>query len=140
MDALWAVLGEDSLSEIQGVLLPALREAVPSLDAQAAVDALYGAFAKHYQSDQPSDAELLQRIGDVEGDALVNLVRGHGGGQPDHRPRRRTLPPGSMVVFSPYILHRRPDLYPHPARFDPAGSPPSQQKWSWAEAGRRRRW
>ena len=32
----------------------------------------------------------------------------------------RTLPPGTMVVFSPYILHRRPDLYPHPARFDPA--------------------
>ena len=32
----------------------------------------------------------------------------------------RTLPPGSLVVFSPYILHRRPDLYPHPARFDPA--------------------
>ena len=75
MDALWAVIGEDSLREIQGVLLPAVREAVPSLDAQAAVDALYGAFAKHYQSDQPSDAELLQRIGDVEGDALVNLVR-----------------------------------------------------------------
>ena len=75
MDALWAVLGEDSLGEIQGVLLPALREAVPSLDAQAAVDALYGAFAKHYQSDQSGDAELLQRIGDVEGDALVNLVR-----------------------------------------------------------------
>jgi pentalenene oxygenase len=32
----------------------------------------------------------------------------------------RTLPPGTMVVLSPYILHRRPDLYPHPARFDPA--------------------
>jgi hypothetical protein len=75
MDALWAALGEDSLGEIQAVLLPALREAVPSLDAQAAVDALYGAFLKHYQSDQPSDAELLQRIGDVQGDALVNLVR-----------------------------------------------------------------
>ena len=75
MDALWAVLGEDPLGEIHGVLLLALREAVPSLDAQAAVDALYGAFAKHYQADQPSDAELLQRIGDVAGDALVNLVR-----------------------------------------------------------------
>jgi hypothetical protein len=75
MDALWAALGEDSLGEIQAVLLPVLREAVPSLDAQAAVDALYGAFLKHYQSDQPSDAELLQRIGDVQGDALVNLVR-----------------------------------------------------------------
>jgi pentalenene oxygenase len=32
----------------------------------------------------------------------------------------RTLPPGTMVVFSPYILHRRPDVYPHPTRFDPA--------------------
>jgi cytochrome P450 len=31
----------------------------------------------------------------------------------------QTLPPGSMVVFSPYILHRRPDQYPHPTRFDP---------------------
>ena len=32
----------------------------------------------------------------------------------------RTLPPGSMLVFSPYILHRRPDVFPDPARFDPA--------------------
>ena len=32
----------------------------------------------------------------------------------------RTLPAGSMVVFSPYILHRRADQYPQPTRFDPA--------------------
>ena len=32
----------------------------------------------------------------------------------------RTLPPGSMVIISPYILHRRPDQYSDPARFDPA--------------------
>jgi len=75
MDALWAAVGEDSLSEIHGVLLPALHDAVPSLDAQAAVDALIGAFAKHYQCEQPGDAELLKLIGDVQGDALVNLVR-----------------------------------------------------------------
>ncbi len=31
----------------------------------------------------------------------------------------RTLPAGSMVVFSPYVLHRRPDAYPEPHRFDP---------------------
>ena len=31
----------------------------------------------------------------------------------------RTLPAGSIVVFSPYVLHRRPDLYPDPHRFDP---------------------
>jgi pentalenene oxygenase len=32
----------------------------------------------------------------------------------------RTLPAGSMIVFSPYILHRRADQYPDPTRFDPA--------------------
>jgi cytochrome P450 len=32
----------------------------------------------------------------------------------------RTLPAGAMIVFSPYILHRRADQYPHPTRFDPA--------------------
>ncbi len=31
----------------------------------------------------------------------------------------RSLPAGSIVVFSPYILHRRPDLFPEPDRFDP---------------------
>ena len=70
-----AAVGQDSLCEIRGVLLPALRDALPSLDAQAAADALFGAFAKHYQSEQPGDAELVERIGQVQGDALVNLVR-----------------------------------------------------------------
>ena len=32
----------------------------------------------------------------------------------------RTLPAGSIVVFSPYVLHRRPGLFPDPDRFDPA--------------------
>jgi len=32
----------------------------------------------------------------------------------------RTLPAGTLVVFSPYILHRRPDVFPEPERFDPA--------------------
>jgi hypothetical protein len=75
LDALWAAVGQDSLSEIRGVLLPALHDAVPGLDAQAAADALIGAFAKHYQCELPGDAELLERIGPVQGDALVNLVR-----------------------------------------------------------------
>jgi cytochrome P450 len=29
------------------------------------------------------------------------------------------LPAGSMVIFSPYVVHRRPDVYPDPLRFDP---------------------
>ena len=32
----------------------------------------------------------------------------------------RALPAGAIVVFSSYILNRRPDLYPQPHRFDPA--------------------
>lgn len=38
------------------------------------------------------------------------------------RPARlagRPLEVGSIVVFSPYILHRRPDVYAQPHRFDP---------------------
>ncbi|MEW2032255.1 cytochrome P450 [Streptomyces roseifaciens] len=31
----------------------------------------------------------------------------------------RRLPVGSMVVFSPYVIHRRGDLYPEPGRFRP---------------------
>ncbi|MEU8548090.1 cytochrome P450 [Streptomyces roseoverticillatus] len=31
----------------------------------------------------------------------------------------RRLPAGSTVVFSPYVVHRRGDLYPEPARFLP---------------------
>jgi cytochrome P450 len=31
----------------------------------------------------------------------------------------RTLPAGAMVLFSPYVLHRRADMYPQPHRFDP---------------------
>lgn len=40
----------------------------------------------------------------------------------------RTLPAGSMVIFSPLVLHRRPDLYANPHRFDPG-------RWLPAHAG-----
>ena len=30
-----------------------------------------------------------------------------------------TLPPGTIVTFSTYLLHRRPELYPEPERFLP---------------------
>ena len=29
------------------------------------------------------------------------------------------LPKGTICIFSPYAMHRRPDLWPDPARFDP---------------------
>jgi cytochrome P450 len=31
----------------------------------------------------------------------------------------RVIPAGSMLIFSPYILHRRADAFPAPDRFDP---------------------
>ena len=75
VDATWAAVGLDSISEVLGVLLPVLADAAPGLDAHVAADALIGAFAKHYRCELPGDAELLERIGKVQGDALVNLVR-----------------------------------------------------------------
>ena len=75
VDATWAAVGLDSISEVLGVLLPVLADAGPGLDAHVAADALIGAFAKHYRCELPGDAELLERIGKVQGDALVNLVR-----------------------------------------------------------------
>jgi hypothetical protein len=75
MDAVWAAVGEDSLSDVLGVLLPVLDNAVPGLDSQVAADALIGAFATEYRCELPGDAEVLQRIGHRGGDALENLVR-----------------------------------------------------------------
>ena len=31
----------------------------------------------------------------------------------------RTLPTGTILLYSPYLIHRRPDLYPDSGRFDP---------------------
>jgi hypothetical protein len=74
VDAVWAAVGEDPLTEVRPVLLPVLADAVPALDAQVAADALIGAFATEYRCELPGDAELLERIGHPGGDALENLA------------------------------------------------------------------
>jgi hypothetical protein len=51
-----------------------------------------GAFAQHHRCEQPGDAELLERIGHVEADTLVNLVRA-GAVSP-----RRVLPVGLTLL------------------------------------------
>jgi len=76
VDAVWAAVGEDRLSEVLGVLVPVLDGAVPGLDDRVAADALIGAFATHYRCEQPGDAEVLQRIGRPGGNALENLAAG----------------------------------------------------------------
>lgn len=74
LDAVWAAVGEDPLSEVLEVLVPALDAAVPGLDGQVAADALIGAFATEYRCKLPGDAEVLKRIGHPGGNALENLV------------------------------------------------------------------
>ncbi|GAB2713132.1 hypothetical protein GCM10027089_41370 [Nocardia thraciensis] len=32
---------------------------------------------------------------------------------------RYSVPEGTTLVYSPYLIHRRPDLYDNPDRFDP---------------------
>ena len=74
VDATWAIVGEDPLTEVLGVLLPVLNSTASDLDGQIIADALIGAFAHHYRCELPGDAEMLQRIGREAGDALENLV------------------------------------------------------------------
>lgn len=74
LDALWAAVGEDPLTEVRRVLLPVLADAAPDLNSEVAADALIGAFATEYRCELPGDAELLKRIGHLGGDPLENLV------------------------------------------------------------------
>jgi len=74
VDAVWAAIGEDPLTEVRRVLLPVLADAVPNLDSEVVADALIGAFATEYRCELPGDAEVLERIGPYDGDALENLV------------------------------------------------------------------
>ncbi|MER6910094.1 cytochrome P450 [Streptomyces sp. NPDC000594] len=42
------------------------------------------------------------------------------------------LPAGTVVAFSPYVVHRRPEFYPDPDAFDPdrwAGGPPDRTRY-----------
>src|SRR5215472_8736954 len=73
VDAVWAAVGEDPLSEVLGVLPPVLDGAVPGVDGRVLADALIGALACHYRCEQPGDAEVMQRIGQPGGNALENL-------------------------------------------------------------------
>jgi hypothetical protein len=75
VDATWAVVGDDPVSEVHAVLARVLDDAVPGLEGRVVADALIGAFAREYRCEGPGDAELLDRIGrEVSADPLENLV------------------------------------------------------------------
>jgi cytochrome P450 len=49
------------------------------------------------------------------------------------------IPPGSVVVLSPWATHRRPDLWPDPERFDPERFDPAaasgRHRYAWFPFG-----
>jgi cytochrome P450 len=49
------------------------------------------------------------------------------------------IPPGSIVVLSPWATHRRPDLWPDPGRFDPGRFDPAaasgRHRYAWFPFG-----
>ncbi|MFE7122323.1 cytochrome P450, partial [Streptomyces sp. NPDC057654] len=71
------------------------------------------------------DLEGLQRLGQLDR-VLNEVLRMYAPTWLSTRVTRRpavlggyTLPPGANVFFSPWALHRDPDVFPHPHRFDP---------------------
>jgi hypothetical protein len=74
VDAIWALTGDDSLSDVLDVLAPALDDALPG-EGQVIADALIRAFAHHHQCEMPGDAQVLERLGGLgSGDPLADLV------------------------------------------------------------------
>ncbi len=76
VDAVWAVVGEDSLSEVLAVLPPVLDSTVPGLDGRVVADALIGAFTEHYRCELPGDAEVLQDQAALHEPALLGMRAG----------------------------------------------------------------
>jgi len=70
-------LDHPAVSALLEVLAPIAETELasnPGLDGPLAADALIGNFARRDRREQPGDAELLERIGHVEADALLHLV------------------------------------------------------------------
>jgi hypothetical protein len=92
VDAVWAAVEDDPLSDAVGVLLPVLDTAVPGVDSQVAADALVGAFSTEYRCEQPGDDEVLGHLRSYSGDALENLATAE------------AVPPGDVLRVGLTIL------------------------------------
>ena len=73
---------------------------VPYLDSEVVADALIGAFATEYRCELPGDAEVLERIGRYDSDALENLVA------VGAVPPSDVLPVGLAILSAPAQLCR----------------------------------
>jgi hypothetical protein len=75
IDATWAVIGQDPLQEVLGVLTPLLGDALPGLGGQVVAEALVRAFSHHYRCEMPGDEKVLERLaGPGPGDPLEDLL------------------------------------------------------------------
>ncbi len=71
VEAVWAVVGDDSLADVDGVLELALDEVVPGLDAPLVVDAL---IAASYTREGPAGTRPLHRILNLSDNPLELLL------------------------------------------------------------------
>jgi hypothetical protein len=74
VDATWALVGKDPLGDVLGVLKSALDSPVSGETGQVVAMALIGAVARHYSFEQVGDADVLEQIGPLPGNALETLI------------------------------------------------------------------
>lgn len=89
VEAVWAVVGDDSLADVPSVLVRALEGVVPSLDAPRLVDAL---IAASYTCEDPTDTRPLQRLMNLSDNPLEILALA------DEVPHNEVLSAGLLVL------------------------------------------
>jgi hypothetical protein len=73
-EATWALVGNDPLGDVLGVLKSALDSPVSGETGQVVAMALIGAAARHYRFGRPGDAEVIEQLGPLPGNALETLI------------------------------------------------------------------
>jgi hypothetical protein len=92
VDATWALVGNDPLGDVLGVLKSALDSPVPGETGQVVAMALIGAVARHYSFERPGDADVLEHLGPLPGNALETLIAAG------------VIPPGDVLRIGLTIL------------------------------------
>jgi hypothetical protein len=74
VEATWALVGNDPLGDVLGVLKSALDSPVSGETGQVVAMTLIGAVARHYSFKRPGDADVLKHLGPLPGNALETLI------------------------------------------------------------------